>query len=167
MGDDDVHIERGQFAGECGQARVIAIGIAKFETQVLPLDIAEVAKPLLKFAADPLRPLPSVGCAEIADRNDPFRRLRGRRERPYRRPADEADEFASSHSITWRSMRSSPRRLSHRKNRSSMMRSNRVDHNAAFDGVVSCSQTRASRIPGHYKACRFAPLGSQAHVGAS
>src|SRR5271163_2349536 len=100
MGDDDVHIERGQFAGERGQARVIAVGIAKFETQVLPLDITEVAKPLLKFAADPLRPLPSVGYAEIADRHDPFWSLRGRRERPCRRPADEADEFASSHSIT-------------------------------------------------------------------
>ena len=83
-----------------GRREFIAVGIAKFETQVLPLDIAEVAKPLPKFAADPLRPLPSVGYAEIADRDDPFRRLRGRRERPCHRPAGEADEFASSHSIT-------------------------------------------------------------------
>src|ERR1700683_1995320 len=100
MGHDDVHIERGQFAGELGQARVVALGKAKFETQVLSLDVAEVAKPLPKFPTTPLRPLSSVGIAEPADPEDASRRLRRRRERPCRRPADEADELASSHSIT-------------------------------------------------------------------
>src|SRR5271167_2459162 len=70
IGDDDVHIERDELAGERGQARLIALGIAIFDAEVLSLDVAEVAKPLLESSASGLRPIPSIGYAEIADPKD-------------------------------------------------------------------------------------------------
>src|SRR5271155_3656363 len=96
MGDYDVHVERGQFHGERGQARFIALGKAKFETLVLSLDVAEVAKPLPKISGTPLRPLSGVARLEIADPEDTFGRLRDRRERPCPRTNEEADDLASS-----------------------------------------------------------------------
>src|SRR5262249_48070695 len=77
-----------------------SFGAAIFHFEVTLLDVAEVAHPQQKLAAqvDCYR-IRRPGRFEIAKPHD-FRLLRARRERPRRRAAEQSDERATLHSIT-------------------------------------------------------------------
>jgi hypothetical protein len=101
-GDDYIDLEVHQLGGELGKPADLSLRRAKFESNVLSLDIAEIAQSLTKLAPKLFRI--DVADNECADGGH-LRPLRARRERPRCRAAEQRYERASPHGLSssdWR-----------------------------------------------------------------
>src|SRR6516162_1079835 len=93
--DDQVNRKRSQFDRHGGVAVVTTFCKARYQPQILALDIAIV----LQLARKPLDRRQGLRRKD-PDGPHPLALLRARRQRPRRRAAHESDELAAPHSIT-------------------------------------------------------------------
>src|SRR6516225_5106406 len=95
--DDDIDFETDQLSGQFRQPTDLSFRRSKLKSNVLPLNIPQVAQSLPKLPPKLLRI--DIANDQCADRRH-LRLLRPRRERPRRRAAKQRYELATLHSIT-------------------------------------------------------------------
>src|SRR5262249_47765119 len=94
--ENDVYVEADELVRQLGKSRVVSLGIAVFEANVLALDIPEIIESLSKR----IDGRPGLGRQDTDRDYFPSRPLRIGRERPSSRAAEQSDEVAAVHSIT-------------------------------------------------------------------
>src|SRR5262249_28097764 len=100
------HLAAYELGRQCGQSVVCAASPTKFNGQVLAFNQATLTQP----SAERSQHIHRILWRSAAHKPDHrYRRLlRARPERPDCRPAEQRDELAPVHSITWSAMASSP-----------------------------------------------------------